>query len=65
MSSIVIVYSSKHDGLGGTRFGWALVKDPYLASDMLSVVSTLLYSFPVDIELRILTSMEAIISKRF
>lgn len=57
------VYSSKHDGLAGSRFGWALVKDPQLAQAMMEVTATIVASLSVDIELRILTSLQAILSK--
>ena len=59
----VYICSSKHDGLAGTRFGWGLVKDANLAGDMLSAIIAISLSSSVDIELRVLNSMQAILSE--
>ena len=56
--------SSKHDGLAGTRFGWGLIKDSKLAQRMWAVVSAITLSTSIDIELRVLNSMRAILSKQ-
>ena len=58
-----LLSSSKHDGLAGSRFGWALVRDADLASSMWGVVYSMTIGVSVDIEMRVLTSMEAILSK--
>ena len=63
INDCLISVSSKHDGLAGTRFGWGLVKDSQLAQKMWSVVSAITLSTSVDIELRVLNSMQAILSK--
>ena len=55
--------SSKHDGLAGSRFGWALVKDADLAHSMQQLISAIAYCVPVDTELRVLTSLQTILSK--
>ena len=55
--------SSKHDGLAGTRFGWALVKDKDLAQRMFTIVDAITLSVSADIELRILNSMQTILSE--
>ena len=56
-------FSSKHDGLAGTRFGWGLVKDSQLAKKMLSTVMAVSLSSSVDIELRVMNSMKAILGE--
>ena len=61
----VCVCSSKHDGLAGTRFGWALVKDKDLAQRMRSIVRNIALSLSADIELRILNSMKTIVGESF
>lgn len=57
------ICSSKHGGFAGSRFGWALVKDSELALSMWNVASSMVLSLSVDIELRILTAMQAVLSK--
>lgn len=57
----LLLSSSKHDGLAGTRFGWALVKDEALAKNMSDMASQMILSSSVDIELRVLTSMQSIL----
>ena len=57
------LHSSKHGGFAGSRFGWALVKDAELASSMWNIASSMILSLSVDIELRILTAMQAVLSK--
>ena len=59
----ILTCSSKHDGLAGTRFGWALVKDPDLARDMWNIVFSMVIATSIDIELRILTSLRAILGE--
>ena len=60
---LLAFHSSKHDGLAGTRFGWGLVKDAKLADDMLKAIMAISLSSSVDIELRVLNSMQAILSE--
>lgn len=55
--------SSKHDGLAGTRFGWGLVRDAELAKKMWTAVMAVSLSSSVDIELRVMNSMQAILSE--
>ena len=61
LAFVVLMCSSKHDGLAGTRFGWALVKDPDLAMDMWNVVYSMVVTSSIDIELRILSSLQTIL----
>ena len=57
------VCSSKHDGLAGTRFGWALVKDKDLAQRMIAIVNAITLAVSADIELRIINSMQTILGE--
>ncbi len=59
----LFVTSSKQDGLAGTRFGWGLVKDRGMAQRMMSIMAGVMLSVSVDIELRIINSMQAILGK--
>lgn len=55
--------SSKHGGLAGTRFGWGLVKDKDLAVDMLKVVSGIMLDYSIDVQLRVLNGLQAVLGK--
>lgn len=55
--------SSKHDGLAGTRFGWGLYEDSDLAMNVASVIDTIVLGLSIDVELRILASLQAILGK--
>ena len=55
--------SSKHDGLAGSRFGWGLYEDPMLALNVTAVIDTLVLGLSIDVELRVLASMQAILGK--
>ena len=55
--------SSKHDGLAGTRFGWGLIKDMDLATRMSVTLDIVVLGLSVDAELRVLTSLQTILSK--
>ena len=57
------VCSSKHEGLAGTRFGWGLFEDPALAQSVAGVVDTLTLGLSIDVELRVLASVRAIIGR--
>ena len=64
--SVCVLYlltSSKHDGLAGTRFGWGLYQDPELASGVARAVSGLMLGLSVDAQLRVLSSLQEILSK--
>jgi hypothetical protein len=56
-----IIYSSKHEGLAGTRFGWGLYEDSVLAQNVAQVVNVLTLGLSVDVQLRVLASIQAII----
>ena len=58
---IIIIYSSKHEGLAGTRFGWGLYQDSVLAQNVAQVVNVLTLGLSVDVQLRVLASIQAII----
>jgi L-tryptophan--pyruvate aminotransferase len=58
---IMIFSSSKHDGLAGSRFGWGLYEDPMLALNVTAVIDTLVLGLSIDVELRVLASMQAIL----
>ena len=55
--------SSKHGGLAGSRFGWGLYEDPMLAANVTNVIDTLVLGLSIDVELRVLASMQAVLSK--
>lgn len=55
--------SSKHDGLAGTRFGWGLYQDPKLASGVAHTVASLMLGLSVDVQLRVLSSLQVVLSK--
>lgn len=56
------LYSSKHEGLAGTRFGWGLYQDSSLAQKVASVIDIFVLGVSVDVELRVLASLQAILS---
>ncbi|CAI8010915.1 Tryptophan aminotransferase-related protein 3 [Geodia barretti] len=58
---IMIFSSSKHEGLAGTRFGWGLYQDSVLAQNVAQVVNVLTLGLSVDVQLRVLASIQAII----
>ena len=51
------------DWLVATRFGWGLVCDPILADSMSDVASSIVIAQSADIELRVLSNLEATLSK--
>ena len=55
--------SSKHEGLAGSRFGWGLFRDAGLAHKVSAAVDTLVLGLSVDAELRVLSSLQAILSE--
>ena len=55
--------SSKHDGLAGTRFGWGLIKDAELVKRVTTTVEKMVLSFSVDIQLRVLSSLQTVLSE--
>jgi len=60
---IMVFSSSKHDGLAGTRFGWGLYQDPKLASGVAHTVASLMLGLSVDVQLRVLSSLQVVLSK--
>ena len=60
---ISFTWSSEHDGLAGTRFGWGLYEDAVLATNVASVIDTLVLGLSIDVELRVLASLQAILGK--
>ncbi len=59
----VAACSSKHGGLAGTRFGWGLLKDKELAIGMLKVVNGIMLDYSVDVQLRVLDGLQAVLGK--
>lgn len=60
---IMVFSSSKHEGLAGSRFGWGLFRDAGLAHKVSAAVDTLVLGLSVDAELRVLSSLQAILSE--
>ena len=60
-SNRVFVCSSKHEGLAGSRFGWGLYEDSELAQDVAMAVDIFTLGLSIDVELRIVTIIQAII----
>ena len=63
MCQLPIPHSSKHNCLGGTRFGWSLIKDLDLAKRVWAEVGLVMNSISIDVELRVLHSLHSIVSK--
>lgn len=61
--SFTCTFSSKHDGLAGTRFGWGLYEDSDLAMNVAAVIDTIVLGLSIDVELRVLASLQAILGK--
>jgi aspartate/methionine/tyrosine aminotransferase len=61
---IMIFSSSKHEGLAGTRFGWGLYEDLDLAQGVATVIDSLVLGLSIDVELRVLASIQAIIGEK-
>ena len=55
------MFSSKHEGLAGTRFGWGLYRDATLAQSVANVVDALVLGVSIDVELRVLAALQAIL----
>ena len=58
---VVVYFSSKHEGLAGTRFGWGLYEDSQLSQRVASVIEALVLGLSIDAELRVLASLDAIL----
>lgn len=58
---ILLHCSSKHEGLAGSRFGWGLYENTELAENVAEVVDILTLGLSIDVELRVLASIQAII----
>ena len=58
-----VFHSSKHEGLAGSRFGWGLFSDVGLALRVSAAVNDLVLGLSVDAELRVLSSLQAILSE--
>lgn len=61
---IMIFSSSKHGGIAGTRFGWGLYEDSTLAMNVVTVIDTLVLGLSIDVELRVLASLQAILEEK-
>jgi len=61
---IMVFSASKCLGLAGSRIGWALVKDDYLALLMKYAMMGQTLGISVDSKTRTLTAMEAVLSKQ-
>lgn len=61
---IMIFSSSKHEGLAGSRFGWGLYENTELAENVAEVVDILTLGLSIDVELRVLASIQAIIGEK-
>ena len=59
----VLLISSKHGGMAGTRFGWGFYEDFTLAQRVNNVIETLVLGISIDTELRVLASLQAILGK--
>ena len=57
----IIFCSSKHEGLAGTRFGWGFYEDLSLAQTVAQVVDIFTLGLSIDVELRVLASIQAIL----
>lgn len=55
--------SSKHGGIARTRFGWGLYEDSTLAMNVVTVIDTLVLGLSIDVELRVLASLQAILGR--
>ena len=60
---VVVYFSSKHEGLAGTRFGWGLYEDSQLSQRVASVIEALVLGLSIDAELRVLASLDAILGR--
>ena len=61
---IMIFSATKHDGLGGTRFGWGLYRDKELASQISEIVLKTIVAVSEDSMLRTYNTINQVLSKQ-